>query len=119
MHGAYLRSTHTADKEGHFTMIVVSLAVRYLIFQDTQAVPGLCEPCKDMARSVLETSDEVEATLTLGKGLMRMAALRYRYTSSTGFSIDPNYAIYHFRTVRPVRAKWEYEIEFCRTIYTS
>jgi hypothetical protein len=72
MQGPYLRSTHTADKEGHFMMTVVSLAVRYLIFQDTQAVSRLCGPCKDMA---LETSGEVEATLAAGKGLMRVAAL--------------------------------------------
>jgi hypothetical protein len=56
-------------------MTVVSLAVRYLIFQDTQAVSRLCGPCKDMARHVLETSGEVEATLAAGKGLMRVAAL--------------------------------------------
>jgi hypothetical protein len=71
-----------------------------------------------MVRSVLETSGEVDATLAVGKGLMRMAALRYRYTSSAGSSIDPNYAVYHFRTARPVRAKWGNDINSRRTLYT-
>lgn len=56
-------------------MMVVSLVVGDFLFQDTQAISGLCGPCKNMARPVLETSGEVEATLALGKGLMRVVAL--------------------------------------------